>query len=200
MNDFLNDIRNSVIKLSKKKKILFCVLTCEKLLSNYMSFEEENDWGDHQVLQEAIDMIYQYLINDKLFSNEEISELLERVDAITPHTEDFPGILTSFALDACTSVESTLQFILDDKAEHVMEVVSYAYDTVDMFIQEKENMDSNDREIEERISNDVFMQRERKRQKELLQRMSEMQNDNITDDVINRFRDGQRIIDVSYLQ
>lgn len=199
MNEFLNDIRNGVIKLSRKQRILFCVLTCERLLPNYKHFEKENNWGNHEVLQESIDMIYQYLINDKLFAADDVLELLERVDSVTPHTEDFTGILTSFALDACTSIESTLNFILNNKLEHVMEVVSYAYDTVDMFVQEKENMDPNDRYLEEKIRNDVFMQRERRRQKELVERITELQTDNITNEVINDLRSSQEIIDVSYL-
>jgi uncharacterized protein YjaG (DUF416 family) len=200
MKDFLKEIKNDVVKLSRTKRTLFSVVNCEKLLPNYVAFQEHNGWGNYHELQESIDITYQYLINSSLFKDDDFFELLERMDNVTPHTEEFSGILTSFALDACTAIESTLRYILSDDVEYVMEVVTYAYDTVDMFIQEKDNLDPNDKEIDERIRNDVFMQREKARQKELILRLSKLKNDMITDDIIKSLKNREKIIDIELLK
>ena len=198
-NDFLKEIENGVIKLSRKKGILFSVVNCERLLFNYVSFQKKNNWGDHRILQDSIDMIYQYLINENVFDSDDFSKQLEMIDSATPHTEAFPGILTSFALDACTSIHGTLLFILDNDVERVMDIVSYAYDTVDMFIQEKENINSNDKQIENKIWNDSFMKNAIRSQHELLFRISKLENDTITDEIINGLKIEQRIIDLTIL-
>jgi uncharacterized protein YjaG (DUF416 family) len=185
--------------INTQGKILFAVLTSEKLYPNYVIFKNINHWGNELILKEAISTIYQYLIKQDIYTNEEIQDLIIRVDRITPDTEDFPGILTSFALDACTAVFDTLRFIIDQNDQHIVDVAIYARDTVDMFIQEKDDMNSLDPSIDIQIEHDEFMIREKERQKNLIERLSGMNLGVLTNDTINGLKTSQSIIDLSLL-
>jgi len=199
MDKFRNEIGNSLLRLPYKGKILFAALTIEKLYPNYIAFEDRRSWGNHLVLSEGISLIYQYLIKEDLFTDKEIKELINNIDVITPDTDDFPGILTSFALDACTSILDTLQFIIDKDDKHIINVSIYARDTVDMFIQEREDMNSLDPSIEIQIEHDNFMIEEKARQKLLIEALLNTNLEVITDQLLDKLRNNKPIIDLSLL-
>ena len=128
-------IQDLITSLSFQKKLVFAVLVCEKLYPNYVYFSNKNDWVNSEVLENAISNLYQYIYRSDLFSESEIEALIDEINQITPNTEDFEEIFVSFALDACTSILSTLNFILDKNTENIIDVATNATDTVDMFIQ-----------------------------------------------------------------
>lgn len=199
MDAYRNEVKKLIETLDDRGKILFAVLTSERLYSNYVAFEQAYNWGEPQVLEEAISTVYLHLIKDDLIEDDEIEDLISRVELVTPDTEDFPGILTSFALDACTSVLGTLQFILDRDAEHIIDIATYARDTVDMFIQERDDMNSLDPSINIQIEHDDFMVREKERQRTLIKTIANMNLSSLADGIISRLRTTEPIIDLSLL-
>jgi uncharacterized protein YjaG (DUF416 family) len=199
MDKFREEIKSSLSTISSKGHVLFAVLICERLYPNYVAFQKTFNWGNHEVLQEAIALLRQYLIKEDLFEESEIEEIIERVDTITPHTEKFPGIITSFALDACTSVYSTLSYLLDKNVDNIADVASYARDTVDMYIQEIEDLKANDPKLEEKIAGNEFMILERRAQRELLKKLSVMNLEKVSDKLIDELRDKQVGINLELL-
>jgi uncharacterized protein len=189
MDKFREEIKSNLSNISNKGRVLFAVLICERLYPNYVAFQKKYNWGNYEVLQEAIALLRQYLIKEDLFEESEIEEMIDRVDIITPHTEKFSGIITSFALDSCTSIYSTLSYLLDKNVDNIADVASYARDTVDMYIQEIEDINANDPKIEEKIEQNEFMILERKAQIELLKKLSVMSLDKISDKLIDELRD-----------
>jgi len=70
--------------------------------------------SSEKILGEALEGIYGYILNNKFkISKIEIKNLINEIEEITPDTEDFPGILVSFALNACIAIISILSYILD---------------------------------------------------------------------------------------
>ncbi len=199
MDKFREEVKKDLIDLTNKGKILFGALTCEKLYPNYVFFYKSTGWGNPDVLIEGLALIYQYLIKDDLFSVKEIEDLITNIDVVTPDTEDFPGIATSFALDSCTSVYSVLSYLIDNNIEYIVDVATYARDTVDMFIQEKYDLKSSDPDIELTIANDSLMIEEKKRQKELLNKLKTLDTTSITDQMIESLRDRRPIIELDIL-
>jgi uncharacterized protein len=170
MDKYPDEIRKQLRTLPDKARLLFAVLTCEHLYPNYVHFQQVETWGNAEVLREAIDIIYQYLINDSLYTASDFEALTHSVELITPDMDDFSGITTSFALDACTAVLSTLAYLLEPALDHLVAVATYARDTVDMYIQVRDDFDSSgsDSTIEDRIANDPLMIQEKARQRQLL--------------------------------
>jgi uncharacterized protein YjaG (DUF416 family) len=66
---------------------------------------------------------------------------LEEVDKNTPDTEDFQTVMVSPTLDACTTIQDSLYFLVDNNFSRIINISNYAADTISVFIQEKENLD-----------------------------------------------------------
>lgn len=199
MDKFRNEIENLINNLTDKGKMLFAILTCELLYPNYVAFSTRENWGNPGVLKGGISLVYQAIIKDDLFSEQEINDMIISLDLVTPDTEDFESILTSFALDACTSLYSSLYYLINKDLAYILDISTYARDTVDMYIQEKDNMNSLDRSIDIQIDHDDFMIKEKQRQRDLINKLSAINLNEITDGLIEGLRSKHRIIDLSLL-
>lgn len=147
-------------------------------------------------MREAIDTIYQYLIDDELYTSDDIQALINSVDLITPNTEEFTAT-SSYALDACTAVLGALRFIIEPNIDFVVEVATFSRDTVDMYVQIRDGFDSNDPAIEARIANDPLMIREKRRQHQLIKKLVTIDVDKITDTLIENLRSKEPTIDIT---
>jgi len=198
MDKFRNEVNKSLLLVPEKGKIIFALLTCEKLYSNYVFFSKATNWGNSATLLMGTSLVYQYLIHD-LYNLEAIKQAIIDVDNVTPDTEDFPGILTSFALDACTSVHSTLKFLVDRNVEHLIDVATYARDTVYMFLQETLSANLVSSDIEYQIENDKLLIAEKTRQFSLIEILQKSDLSLITNSFISGLKNNDPIIDLSLL-
>jgi uncharacterized protein YjaG (DUF416 family) len=164
MDIYREKMSSEIQLLNRKAKLIFCLLSCEKLLPNYKYFSEIYKFGSDKKLKEIIDFLFDFVLEEKEITEDQVIFFIEEIERITPDTNDFETILVSFALDACTSVLSLLYFIRDNEIEHILDVVTYARDTVDMFIQERDDLDLNKINIESIINNDYLMLAEKERQ------------------------------------
>jgi len=199
MNSFEVGIKNRLLSLPEKGRILFSILTCEKLYPHYVAFERKYGWGNSEILASGISLVYEYLINRDIISKEDIQNMISEIDLATPDTEDFGELLGSFALNAATAIYSTLQYLLTGNINDIMDVVVYTFDTIDLFIQEKENMSTLDPSREIQIENDGFMIAEREKETDLIHLISKMDNIVITDSLLDTLRSDSPIIDLSLL-
>ncbi|GAB3513266.1 YjaG family protein [Emticicia fontis] len=170
MDDFLKSIEKKIVKLSFKQQVLFAVLTCEKLLPNYRQFSDTEKWGNIEVLEDAIVMIYQYL-QDIEVNDEELDAAYEKISEITPDVERFKGDLASYALDTCSAVSDAVEFLLSEDQSYLINIVSIAQETIDMFVQESEELDPIDEYLDKKIAQNQYMKREYKRQHEILRKL-----------------------------
>lgn len=199
MNQFEIEIKDKLTRLSDKSKLLFAFLITEKLYPHYVAFEERYHWGDSKLLFEAMTLIYQYLTESRPVSNKEIVEMISKIDLVTPDMDDFGSALSSFALNAATSVYSALNYLIDKNIDNLVDIVSYELDTIDLYVQDKEGFDTLDPSRDVQIEHDDFMVSESQRIRVLLAKLSEMDLSKITDDLIDHLRDRKAIIDLSLL-
>ena len=131
--DFIRIFDLHVSTLEYRQQFELCISICKTLFSDYKDFCQENSWGDLDILIDAIQFCELY--NDgKITSIESLKETLLKVEAITPDTDDFE--MASYALNACTAVSETLEFLMDNNRRHVLNVGSFFTDTIDARIQE----------------------------------------------------------------
>ncbi len=197
MDEFEVEIKQLIKPLSFKAKALFAAITSERLYQNYVLFQERTGWGNSLLLQDAIALIFQYIINNNLISVEEVEYFKTRIDLITPDTEDFEGTLTSWALDACTTLINTLNFFISKDDQEIFWVASTSLDTVDFFLYEKEQIDTLDESGKKQAEHDEFMVREKQRQRDLIAKLSKLDLTIITDELIDSLRVAYPIIDLS---
>src|ERR1700744_4232274 len=99
MDKFREEVKEALTPISNKGKILFAALICERLYPNYVFFQQTYNWGNTDVLKESLGIVYEYILTDDLITSQVIESAIMSIDSVTPNTEDFSGILVSFALD-----------------------------------------------------------------------------------------------------
>ncbi|WP_394974850.1 DUF416 family protein [uncultured Croceitalea sp.] len=192
MDKYAVRLKENVEKLSAKNKLLFAFWVSKRLFHNYVFFNEKTSYGDIDVMLDALNQIEKY-INNSTVDNDEILNTITVVEANTPDTNNFDTILASFALDACSALIESLNFIIDQDIKYIVNVGVFARDTIDMFIQELEDMDYDDSNFESKIKNHTLMKQEMSDQNVMLSKLS---ND---EDVWNYIK-YDRIIDPSLIK
>ncbi|MFD0792350.1 DUF416 family protein [Mucilaginibacter litoreus] len=156
--------------LAFEKQLTFCYLICERLLPNYETFYEQHNWGNPTLLKHVVAFIRDQ-IGLKSVDHENAKKLLAVVEDIAPHTEDFPDLWGSAALDTCVAIAESLEFIENESPDRVIAVSTLATDTVDMFVQDVIDLNynyHNREEFELAISNHPLMQKELNLQKQII--------------------------------
>ncbi len=171
MDEFLKSVEGKITKLDFKQQVLFAVLICEKLLPNYRQFNEKEEWGNIEILEEAIVMLYQFL-QDIDLNDAELDGIYEKIIEVTPDVGLFEGDLASYALDTCSAVSDSVEFLLSEDLSYLLNIASIARDTVDTFVQESELAGDFGDDFEMKIAQNEYMQREFKRQHDLLDKLA----------------------------
>ena len=88
--------------LSSKQRIVFALDCAKNAIPNYERWVlgEGKKWGNSSVLWMAVDEIWKIFEGDKEKYDDELDQLEENVDNVTPHSEDFQDASGSGAMDA----------------------------------------------------------------------------------------------------
>jgi uncharacterized protein len=134
--EFTSTFKNQVDGISYERKLDLALRICKKLFFDYQKFYEENDWGNPDVLLDAINTIEQSQagsLDQKL-----LKSILQGVDEVTPDSEDFGE--ANYAINASGAVYETIEFLLDNDASHIYNIGTYLIDTVDSKVQDDEDL------------------------------------------------------------
>lgn len=136
---------DNIINKSKiETLIVFSIDICKRLIDDYVDFYIKYNWGNPNILNEAI----KYCEETEFAKIDRVKELIHKVEKITPDTEDFENIEVSYALNSACAVLELLKFIMGHDKIHVSNISSFIIDTIDFKIQEIESGLTND-EIED---------------------------------------------------
>ena len=91
------------------RKLAFGVLCCERLLPNYLAFQQESGWGSVTSVRKALDCAIAFLCGRKP-SAETIQEASAACESCAPSSDDFSYVRVTSAQDACFAVCSLLDF------------------------------------------------------------------------------------------
>ncbi|HEV7333648.1 MAG TPA: DUF416 family protein [Flavisolibacter sp.] len=142
--------KQQVYSLTYEEGLSLAVEVCKRLYFDYERFVSEVSWGDKDLLMDAIQLCEQ----EKSHSVDKniVEDMLTKVDAVTPDTEDFGSYLGSYALNAAASVYETLQFIIDRDLVHVYNIGTYLTDTIDFKIDENQEEETSEEQNDEHQS------------------------------------------------
>lgn len=153
----------ALTELSPQHRVAFCAAVAERLLPNYLAFAAEEEWGDPESLRTALDAVWGCATGSRLSEGERI-RLAGACEAAAPEPGDFRSDLASAALDAATAIGAALACCGNGNPEHCAEAATYARDTVDMYIQIRGDVDSDDSDLDAKIRTHPLMVRETDRQ------------------------------------
>jgi uncharacterized protein YjaG (DUF416 family) len=158
-----NEVLQALSTISIKGQRAFGALCCERLFPNYVAFQSEAQWGRPELLRQALDTVWLDL-SGQVISLDEVRRLVEECEFVAPHSDDFDYLRVTSAQDACFAICSLLEHVLNPEPEMIVRIATYATDSVDLFVQEIENMKPNAPNLEEMILAHPLMQQELVRQ------------------------------------
>ena len=166
-----DSIRRKAAHLSDWQRVAFMAACCERMLPNYETFHLQTGFGNPGVLRRGLDAVWAWIESDAPL--EDATELISQVDLLAPSTEEFKSAYTSAALDAANSIAITLEAVGSASEDGVVEVASLARDTVDLFVQQRDDLDSSGADFENRINQSPLMQSELTAQRETMKELGE---------------------------
>ena len=181
-----NKLVSKINLLSEEKQIGFGAACCERLIPNYLNFQNEENWGDVGVLRIALDLVWSK-IEGRVIVPSEIKLCIENIDLLTPQSENYETIFADPAQDACFAVCSLLDALIQHSSEEIAQTAAYATDSVDLFVQVSFDLDPNHPHLEETILSNPLMQQELAAQYDDLELLSSSKNWMI--ELSNRWRD-----------
>jgi uncharacterized protein YjaG (DUF416 family) len=132
---FTTLLKNQASSLSYGRQLEFAITISKKLCFDYQKFFEVYQWGDPDLLMDAINLCQ--LAAESNIDKAKVKTFITKVESITPDMDDFGTEIVSYALNASASVHETLEFLVDRDSIHIYNIGTYYTDTTDFKIQEE---------------------------------------------------------------
>jgi uncharacterized protein len=156
-------LKERLSQLDQKQQLAFGAACSERLLPNYVAFQQDTGSGDSVLLRKALDLVWAFL-GTRQPSAGEVQEAIIACESVAPSSQDSSSLYVTAAQDACFAVCSLLDFVHGSNTDKIVQVATYATDSVDLYVQETEKLVPNDPHLEERILTHHLMQRELRQQ------------------------------------
>lgn len=113
LDDFQRFVNDTIKPWSREQRIALAAGMAERWLPVYASFSEQEDWGDPETFQRAVESVWKCVLGQTL-SSKNHRQHKEGVDENTPHLDDFDAEevialsgMIDYALDCCVSTDNT---------------------------------------------------------------------------------------------
>jgi uncharacterized protein len=138
-DEFIIKFKEQVFSIHYDKQLTLAIEICKKLYFDYANFLEKYQWGDKDVLLDAIEVLEQSKTSD--IQQSLIDDTLRQLDTITPDMDDFESDeVASYALNACIAVYNAVQFITDKQPKRIYDIGICLTDTIDFKVQEQQTL------------------------------------------------------------
>lgn len=175
-NEFNKDeLKQKLIKLPFWKQLVFLLIVCQRLLPSFRAFAAEIGFQGKGQLDDLLSKAWNSLLNG--ISSTDFSSEATLAESLAPDTEEFDTVLVSSALDATIATSLLMKAFSDQQIDTIIEAVTLIRDSVDMYVQELEDMDPTDLALEQNILGHELMQRELRRQREDLEFLGTLDDD-----------------------
>ncbi|WP_110456497.1 YjaG family protein [Shewanella algidipiscicola] len=174
--------RLKALELEQKK--LFAIALCQRMYPNYQLFSEVCEFGDPQVLDTALNLLWQSMYDKKLKLNIDI--YLERLDLNTPEPSDFDVYGVYPAMDAAVALTSLLSALQSKVEDDIINISKLSSSTVANYIEATIEDEMDEATLDEFIFNHPVMVEEKELQASLLDIIE--QNPKISADFVKGLR------------
>jgi len=167
VDDHKKELESVLRVLPATHRIAFAASCADSLRLEYESFAKESRWGQPAILERGRALAWESIRQS--VSRDRINEMIALCERITPDTDELQTPNVSGALDAVTSTVEALRTCLSGSVGDAMGAALAAIDTAWMSAGERNGIDPNDADASEKIESDALVQRELRRQREVLQ-------------------------------
>ncbi|WP_298775907.1 YjaG family protein [uncultured Shewanella sp.] len=123
--------RLKALELPQKK--LFAIALCQRMFPNYQLFSDISKFGDPQVLDTLLNLLWQSMYDTKLKLNIDLQ--LEKLEVNTPEPEDFDMYGVYPAMDAAVALTSLLSAMQSKVEDDIVNVSKLSSSTVANYIE-----------------------------------------------------------------
>ena len=162
--------------LGPQQRLAYLLSVGERLKGNYVAFKKATKWGDVGALEAALGLGWTALAGTPA-TERALDAGVSRCESAQPDADDHDSNLVAAALDAASCCGLVLELLRENDPETVVDGASLARDTIDQYVQAKDDLDPSDAEFEERILGHALMQAELKRQREDVEALSALNLD-----------------------
>lgn len=152
--------------LDLQQKKIFAIALCQRMLPNYQLFSEVCEFGDPQVLDTVLNLLWQSSYDSKLKLNIDI--YLERLELITPDPANFDVYGVYPAIDATTALIALLSAIQSKVEEDIVNISKLSSSTVANYIEAISEVELDEDSFDDYIFNHEAMVDEKALQENLL--------------------------------
>ncbi|NBB18626.1 DUF416 family protein [Runella sp. CRIBMP] len=131
-------LKKQIEKQSFLRDIEFALNICNRLLPDYVDFSKNNEWGEPDKLLRAINFCEKNKLTLET-DEDEVIDLKEELESVTPDTDDFGDWDGSYALNSVTAILELLEYYLDKDKAHILNISSSITDTIDFKLNEEED-------------------------------------------------------------
>jgi uncharacterized protein len=170
--NFLDRLEQELEGLPHSHQLAFGASCCERAYPNYVAFFQLARWGGPAILRASLNRVWDF-IEGSSGALDDLAELEQKSEAVTPDLDDFStsdiDVQAAAAQEAAFMVRLLLQFCRDRQISHPVSIVTFAHDTIDMYVQVIERLDPADPRLNKKIAQHPLMVQEiRKQQSDLL--------------------------------
>jgi uncharacterized protein YjaG (DUF416 family) len=144
--------------MDRRKCSAFMLSICERMYPNFNAFSNEVGFNGRHELRDSLDKLW-FVFTDGA-NDIEHEAALNLVGNYMPDTENYDTILVSSALDFGTCLTELIMYLEDEVLARPADVAGIALESVDMYVQEMENISPRDPDRETKIENHPLMKRE----------------------------------------
>ncbi|MCG9696048.1 YjaG family protein [Shewanella sp. Isolate11] len=161
--------RLKALELEQKK--LFAIALCQRMYPNYQLFSEVCEFGDPQVLDTTLNLLWQSMYDKKLKLN--IDLYLERLDLNTPEPSQFDAYGVYPAMDAAVALTALLSALQSKVEDDITNISKLSSSTVANYIEATIEEEMEEEALDDFIFNHEVMQEEKALQASLLEIIEE---------------------------
>ena len=158
-----HSMRIQLEQMDNLRVLAFTAACCERLLPNYERFCQESKWGSVQIVRRSLDLVWSYL-DGKGPHKKYLEKARLQCFGVTPDSDDFPSLNASLGQRASLSVCSLLDYLIDQRLSSALDAIGFSISSLDLYVQEIEELHPQDVQLERKILDHRLMQRELKLQ------------------------------------
>jgi uncharacterized protein len=120
-------------QLSAWQRTAFCAALLERMLPNYHMFSQAVDFGDHDLLRNQLDLVWQKLADRNIKINSEAQLIKLELQIPDPQQFNFFGVFP--AIDTCMALMSVLQGSQESDLDDVEQVSRLSQNSVSGYVE-----------------------------------------------------------------
>lgn len=119
--EFITKFNKQVFSINNNKQLGLAIEVCKKLWFDYVAFSDKYQWGDKDVLLDAIKILELAKLQE--IDKTLLDQTIENIDFVTPDMHVYGSEeLAWYALNCCNAVYSSFEFLLDKSPKHIYDI------------------------------------------------------------------------------